>query len=120
MEHNTPSIMLSLVSGHDKQSFTNMLIQFISEKKRENDVEFNVTGLYIVGSRVNQTNRENSDLDILLLYSGHGEREIREDDMFSILNNDYLVIDDIKIDFIPYSFYKRGKVIINDNALKLF
>lgn len=119
MERNSDIIISNLITCYKNQTFTNMLIQFINEKKLENDAEFNVNELYIVGSRLNQTNRKDSDLDFVILYSSNGERDIREDDMFSILNNDFLVIDDIKIDFIPYSLYKRGKVTINDNALKI-
>lgn len=105
-----------ILNGYTKEEFTSIIICFINEKKIENDMEFKINELYVVGSRVKQTHKNNSDLDILFIYDDNGET--REDDMFSILNDDRLVINDINVDFIPHSSYK-GRVKIGEDSLKL-
>lgn len=61
--------------------------------------EFKYIDMELVGSRVNGNNRENSDLDVVLYYSG----TMTEDGLFNLLN-DYssrLFIDDVMVDINP-------------------
>lgn len=65
----------------------------ISEK------EFKYLDMKLVGSRINGNSRENSDLDVILYYSG----AMREDCAFNLLNDDTyrLYIDGIMVDINP-------------------
>ncbi len=60
-------------------------------------IDIDIIDIQIYGSRTKEAAREDSDLDILLEYKGN----IREDDLFNILNDDSLYIDDIKVDINP-------------------
>ena len=61
--------------------------------------EFKYIDMELVGSRISGTNRENSDLDVVLYYSG----TMREDGLFNLLNDDSsrLYIGDIVVDINP-------------------
>ncbi|WP_336769801.1 nucleotidyltransferase domain-containing protein [Bacillus bombysepticus] len=56
----------------------------------------NVFGVYLVGSRVNGTNRADSDLDIVIVYEG----DIKEDRLSIVLNSNILYYDDLEFDFL--------------------
>ena len=61
--------------------------------------QFKYIDMELVGSRVNGNNREDSDLDVVLYYSG----TMTEDGLFNLLN-DYssrLFIDDVMVDINP-------------------
>ena len=60
-------------------------------------IDIEIIDIELYGSRTKEAAREDSDLDILLEYKGN----IREDDLFNILNDDPLYIDDIKVDINP-------------------
>jgi predicted nucleotidyltransferase len=60
-------------------------------------IDIEIIDIELYGSRTKEAAREDSDLDILLEYKGN----IREDDLFNILNEDPLYIDDIKVDINP-------------------
>ena len=60
-------------------------------------IDVDIIDIELYGSRIKESARKDSDLDILLEYKGN----IREDDLFNILNDDPLYIDDIKVDINP-------------------
>ena len=60
-------------------------------------IDIEIIDIVLYGSRTKESARKDSDLDILLEYKGN----IREDDLFNILNDDPLYIDDIKVDINP-------------------
>ena len=60
-------------------------------------IDIEIIDIVLYGSRTKESARKDSDLDILLEYKGN----IREDDLFNILNDDSLYIDDIKVDINP-------------------
>lgn len=60
-------------------------------------IDIEIIDIVLYGSRTKEAARKDSDLDILLEYNGN----IREDDLFNILNDDPLYIDDIKVDINP-------------------
>ena len=60
-------------------------------------IDIEIIDIVPYGSRTKESARKDSDLDILLEYKGN----IREDDLFNILNDDPLYIDDIKVDINP-------------------
>ena len=66
-------------------------------------IDIDIIDIQIYGSRTKKAAREDSDLDILLEYKGN----IREDDLFNILNDDPLYIDDIKVDINPITLSSK-------------
>ena len=60
-------------------------------------IDIEIIDIELYGSRTKEAARKDSDLDILLEYKGN----IREDDLFNILNDNPLYIDDIKVDINP-------------------
>lgn len=72
------------------------------------DIKLNDISLH--GSRLRNQAKADSDLDAVVEYDG----DIREDDFFSILNDDPLYIDDVRIDINPIKedldlYMKRSK-----------
>ena len=66
--------------------------------------EFTIVDLAAYGSRRRHTAKENSDLDIVVEYTG----TMREDDAFNLLNRENLQIEGIKIDINPIKAEKSG------------
>ena len=60
-------------------------------------IDVDIIDIELYGSRTKEAAREDSDLDIILEYKGN----IREDDLFNILNEEPLYIEGIKIDINP-------------------
>ena len=71
---------------------------YIQQKLQENDLyDVTIKDVAIHGSRGRGTARTDSDLDVVVEYEG----DIREDDLFSILNEEPMFIDDIQVDINP-------------------
>lgn len=66
--------------------------------------DFEITTLGVIGSRAKGD--DSSDLDVVIEYKG----DYREDDVFEALNSDSLFIDDIEVDFIPFSVNKGNEI----------
>lgn len=96
LEHLTKTELLSIV-----QEFLHSKLNFVED-------DFKITQISLVGSRLKGTNREDSDLDIAFEYEG----KYRSDSMSDTLNGEPLMIDDMRVDFIPYARYK-GENIMN-------
>lgn len=56
----------------------------------------NMLGVYLVGSRINGTNREDSDLDVVIIYEG----DIKEDRLSIVLNSNILCYAGLEFDFL--------------------
>ena len=83
------------------QSYTNdEVISIIEDWCTEmlDGYDLEIVEIWLNGSRVRGTNRDDSDLDALMFYKGSE----REDDVFNVLHdNDELEIDGIKVDVNP-------------------
>jgi predicted nucleotidyltransferase len=93
--HLTKDELLDIVNGYLKDK-----LNFV-------DDDFKITQISLVGSRLKGTNREDSDLDIAFEYEG----KYREDSMCDTLNGEPLMIDDMRVDFIPYAQYKGNHIM---------
>lgn len=72
--------------------------EYIQQKLEESDLfDVNIKDIAIHGSRGRGTAKADSDLDVVVEYEG----DIREDDLFSILNEDPMFIEDIQVDINP-------------------
>ena len=93
------------LENYSRKEIKDITRDYIQEKLEENnlyDVEIN--DLEINGSRNRGTAKENSDLDIVVEYTG----DIREDDLFNILNEDPMYIDGVQVDINPINEYDTG------------
>lgn len=71
------------------------------------DIDTDIIGIQLVGSRTKGTNKVFSDLDVLVEYNNS---EIHEDDLFNYLNDedDRLYINGVKVDFNPINEERSG------------
>lgn len=60
--------------------------------------DFKIKGLYIVGSRIQNKHRRNSDLDVVLMY----DSSIKDDRLHDILNMEPSFFEELQIDFISH------------------
>ena len=66
--------------------------------------EFKYIDMELVGSRITRNYRKDSDLDVVIYYSGN----MKEDGAFNLFNDDSyrLYIDDVMVDINPKKVYK--------------
>lgn len=95
---------------HDSIKFADVekeVIDYVKYKLEENyiyDVE--ILGAKVYGSRGRGANNDNSDLDVLIEFKGN----IREDDMFNLINEDDFKINGIEVDINPITKDKSGTI----------
>jgi len=93
------------LDGYTKSEIKDIVNRYIQNKLEENDLlDITIDGSEIIGSRNRGNAKSNSDLDLVVEYSG----DIREDDLFDILNEDPLEIEGIKVDINPITADKTG------------
>lgn len=92
------------IQGLESYSYdevVDMVSEFISERLYDNgysDEDVIIKEVRLHGSRLRGQARDDSDLDAVVEYEG----DIREDDLFSMLNDeDPLYIDDVRVDINP-------------------
>lgn len=106
INENTTSIQG--LDGYTRSDITNSVREYIQQKLEENDITANIVGIEIHGSRARGNAKENSDLDVVVEYDG----DVREDDMFNILNDDSndqaLYIEGIRVDINPIRAQETG------------
>lgn len=107
--------------GDTAQNITQNIKSNILNILEENGLdksEFNFEDVRIYGSYSTGSNKETSDLDVIVQYSG----SMREDDAFNMLNDEKLTIEDVngrtvEIDINPINVEQSGTV---DENLKYF
>lgn len=74
-------------------------INYLRENFHFEDLDFLVQDITLFGSRITGLSKRNSDLDVMIKYTGNA----REDDLFNALNDikTELKIENIKVDFFP-------------------
>lgn len=75
-----------------------------------------IVGLEIHGSRNRGQARTDSDLDVVVEYTG----DAREDDLFNVLNDDHIVIDGIQVDVNPITASATGTLADYMNRSKAY
>ena len=92
------------IQGLESYSYdevVDMVSEFISERLYDNgysDEDVIIKEVRLHGSRLRGQARDDSDLDAVVEYEG----DIREDDLFSMLNDeDPLYIEDVRVDINP-------------------
>ena len=79
------------------ESISFYIEEFVKEYNQYSDEKLIVKETLIVGSRSRGKEKEDSDLDVLVLYEG----AIREDHLFNVINDNGFSICDVAVDFNP-------------------
>ena len=105
----------NILSFKDKEMIENLtedeiyrkIESYLKESLQLADIDTDIIGIQLVGSRTKGTNKEISDLDVLVEYNNS---EIHEDDFFNYLNDedDRLYINGVKVDFNPINEERSG------------
>lgn len=75
------------------------IVRYYIKELLGDDIDIEIVDIFLCGSRIRQTARDDSDLDVKVFYNGN----IKEDALFNILNDndDRLVIDGVLVDMNP-------------------
>lgn len=94
------------LEGYSRDEIKNIVTDHINDVMRDYDIDAEIIGMDIHGSRNRHDARPDSDLDVVVEYSG----DIREDDMFNALNGeeDALSIEGIRVDINPIRKEETG------------
>ena len=94
------------LQGYSRDKIKNIVKDYVEQKLSDADADAKIKGVEIHGSRNRGDAREDSDLDVVIEYEG----DIREDDMFNLLNDDEdaLSIEDIRVDINPIREQETG------------
>lgn len=94
------------LEGYSRDEIKGIVTDHINDVMRDYDIDAEIIGMDIHGSRNRHDARPDSDLDVVVEYSG----DIREDDMFNALNGeeDALSIEEIKVDINPIRKEETG------------
>ena len=92
------------INGLSATEIEEMVEEYVNAKLMENDFDASIRGVVLSGSRCRGLEKQYSDLDVVVEYSG----DEREDDMFNLLHEDKFSIGCVKIDINPITAYKTG------------
>ena len=105
----------NILSFKDKEIIENLtedeiyrkIESYLKESLQLADIDTDIIGIQLVGSRTKGINKSISDLDVLVEYNNS---EIHEDDLFNYLNDedDRLYINGVKVDFNPINEEMSG------------
>ena len=89
---------------YSREEIKSIVLKHIEDILSQNDIDAPIVGLEIIGSRNRGDAKKQSDLDVVVEYSGNE----REDGLFNILNEKRLEVEGIKIDINPINKNKTG------------
>lgn len=91
---------LSDIHGFENYSETELMDiveDYCREIIEDNNLDAKIVDVFIHGSRVRGTSNENSDLDVVIFYTGY----IKEDSLFNILHENDFVFENVVVDINP-------------------
>lgn len=92
------------IDGMSAGDIEGMVSDYVQSKIDENNLDAEVVGVVVSGSRCRGIEKVGSDLDVVLEYKG----SIREDTFFGILHEDEMEIGGVKVDINPITEGKTG------------
>ena len=92
------------IDGMSAGDIEGMVSDYVQSKIDENNLEAEIVGVVVSGSRCRGIEKVGSDLDVVLEYKG----SIREDTLFDILHEDEMEIGGVKVDINPITEGKSG------------
>ena len=96
--------MFQRIDGMGASEIEGIVSDYVQSKIDENDLEAEIVGVVVSGSRCRGIEKAGSDLDMVLEYKGN----VREDTFFDILHEDGMEIGGVKVDINPISEGKTG------------
>jgi predicted nucleotidyltransferase len=95
------------VDGKSAKDIENEVRDFLIDKIKEYDIPIQLGEVVLYGSRCRGTEKETSDIDIVVEYHGIS----REDDLFNLFHEENFYIGDIKVDINPIKEEKSGNIV---------
>ena len=96
--------MFHRIDGMGASEIEGIVSDYVQSKIDENDLEAEIVGVVVSGSRCRGIEKAGSDLDMVLEYKGN----VREDTFFDILHEDGMEIGGVKVDINPITEGKTG------------
>lgn len=96
--------MFHRIDGMSASEIEEIVSDYVQSKIDENNLEAEVVGVVVSGSRCRGIEKAGSDLDVVLEYKGN----VREDVFFDILHEDGMEIGGVKVDINPITEGKTG------------
>ena len=93
------------LESYSESQLKNRILEYVNDVLDEKSYEpVRIVQTTFYGSRAKGTSTDISDLDVILEYEG----DVKEDEMFNMLNEESLYIDDIQIDINPIRAEQSG------------
>lgn len=92
------------IEGMNATEIEELVEEYVSAKLKECELDAEVRGVVISGSRCRGLERKRSDLDVVVEYSS----DVREDALFDLLHEDKLIIGGVKVDINPITAGETG------------
>ncbi len=92
------------IDGMGAAEIESIVFDYIQSKIEENNLDAEIVGVIVSGSRCRGLEKAGSDLDVVLEYKGN----VREDTLFDILHEDGMEIGGVEIDINPITEGKTG------------
>ncbi len=86
------------------EQMESLVKEYVEAKVQKHQIPVQIKGIAVYGSRSRGSEREDSDLDVVVEYDG----DYREDSLFNILHEDNFRIGDIPVDINPITGVKTG------------
>lgn len=96
--------MFHRIDGMGAAEIEGIVSDYVQSKINENNLEAEIVGVVVSGSRCRGIEKIGSDLDVVLEYKGN----VREDAFFDILHEDGMEIGGVKVDINPITEGKTG------------
>lgn len=92
------------IDGMGASEIERIVSDYVQSKIDENNLDAEIVGVVVSGSRCRGIEKAGSDLDVVLEYKGN----VREDAFFDILHEDGMEIGGVKVDINPITEGKTG------------
>ena len=96
------------VDGRKAEEIENNVREYLHKNVREQDLPIQFGEVLLYGSRSRGTEKQTSDLDVLVEYEGIS----REDDLFNLFHEDDFCIGGCKVDINPIKEEKTGSLAV--------
>lgn len=99
-----------IIEYYSEDEIYEQIESYLKETLNLADIDTDIIGIQLIGSRTKGTNKESSDLDVLIEYNNS---DLREDNLFNLLNEieEPLIINGVRVDFNPINIERSGYTI---------
>lgn len=99
-----------IIEDYSEDEIYRQIESYLKETLDLADLNTDIIGIQLIGSRTKGTNKESSDLDVLIEYNNS---DLKEDNLFNLLNEieEPLIINGVRVDFNPITEERSGYTI---------